>query len=97
MSWRGSFALIVLPMAACLSAIRSTEGGRREARRECLQYARNEGWHVIDIGAAVFRGTGRYDVDLLVSRDSVPQQAVRCVYDIRAGVSHLTSVDEERR
>ncbi len=84
--------LTLLSAAACLSSIRSTEGGRREARRECLAAARNAGWRVIDISDAQFKGSARYDVSLVVETDSVRRQPLACAYDSRHRISELRSV-----
>ena len=81
--------LFVVAAAGCLGGIRSTSGGRRESRRECLAAARNAGWRVVNIGDAEFKGAARYEVTLVVERDSVPRQSLRCAYDSRLGLSDL--------
>ena len=82
----------LLTVSGCLSSVHSTQGGRREARRECLAAARNIGWRVLDIGDAVFKGAARYEVNLVVEKDSVPRESLNCAYDSRAGLSELRKV-----
>ena len=86
--------LFVVTTAGCLGGLRSTTGGRRESRRECLAAARNAGWRVVDIGAADFKGAARYEVTLVVERDSVPRQSLRCAYDFRLGLADLKKVGD---
>jgi hypothetical protein len=73
----------------CITAFFSTSGGRREARRECLQSARGASWTVIDISEAEFLGSARYEVVLTVEREGVPRQPLRCTYDTRDRVVQL--------
>lgn len=82
-------AMLLLTSVACVSALRSTEGGRREARRQCLAAARAAGWKVMDIGPAQFKGSARYEVSLVVEMDTVPRQTLTCAYDLRTSVSDL--------
>jgi len=80
---------LVLTSGACITSLRSTDGGRRESRRQCLAAARDAGWRVVDIGQAQFKGAARYEVSLVVEKDSVPQQTLTCAYDLRTAVSDL--------
>lgn len=84
--------VFLLLTAGCITSMRSTAGGRREARRECLAAARNGGWRVIDIGEAIFKGAANYQVSLIVEKDSIPRQTLSCAYDTRQGTIILTKV-----
>ena len=88
--WHGARARwlatgIVLPFlaAGCLYTVRSTSGGRKEARRECLASARGSGYTVLDLSAAKWLGAGKHEVLLTVERGGVSQPTLRCVYDQR--------------
>jgi hypothetical protein len=88
-SARSLGVVLLFATIGCLTGMRSTSGGRRESRRECLHAARDAGWRVIDIGDAEFKGAARYEVTLVVEKDSVPRQSLRCAYDSRFGRSEL--------
>ena len=79
-------------LTGCISSIRSTSGGRKEARRECLRVARGISWDVLDISEAKFLGSAHYEVLLTVERDGVPRQQLRCAYDYREGTTDLSPV-----
>ena len=91
---RRALLLPLLGVAACLSAIRSTEGGRKEARRECLAAARNAGWRVLNISNAQFKGSGVYEVEMLVEKDSISQRPLGCSYEYRTSTSTLRPVSQ---
>jgi hypothetical protein len=85
---------IFLPwlVAGCLYTIRSTSGGRKEARRECVASARGSGLTVLDLSSARWLGAGQHEVMLTVERGGVPQPPLRCVYDQRERVADLKPV-----
>jgi hypothetical protein len=83
---------MLLLVAGCLSAMRSTSSGRREARRACLAAARTAGWRVIDISDALFKGAARYGVTLVVERDSIPRRPLQCAFDSRLSTADLQPV-----
>ena len=82
-----SFALLCT--SACLSYIKSTGSGQREARRECLAYARLVGWTVMNIGDATFRGAATYEVPLTVEKEGVTAHPLLCSYNVRERSSDL--------
>lgn len=89
-TWRVlTAALAALGTTACLSYITSTGSARREARRECLAAAREQGWTVLQISDATFRGAAVYDVTMTVERSGAPAQSLACSYNIRDRLSEL--------
>ncbi|MFN8573520.1 MAG: hypothetical protein U0132_15810 [Gemmatimonadaceae bacterium] len=91
-SWPWFSAALLMLTSGCLTYVKSTSGGRKEARRECLADARAAGLTVLQIGEAVFQGAGRYEVPLTVEKEGTPAHAVACVYDFREAKTDFHNV-----
>lgn len=89
---RAACALAVLASAGCYSYVFATNGGRREARRECLAAVRAKGQNVVQIGDADWRGSGKYEVLLTVATDSTSRTTLKCNYDFRNRATEITVV-----
>ncbi len=89
---RPLFVALLVLTGGCITYVKSTSGGRREARRECLADARAGGLTVLQIGEAEFKGAGRYEVALTVEKEGTPAHPVSCVYDFREGKTDFHDV-----
>jgi len=61
----------------------------KEARRECVASARNNGYSVLNLSEAKWLGAAKHEVMLTVEKAGSPQQTLRCVYDQRDHVTDL--------
>jgi hypothetical protein len=75
--------IAIAVLSGCANTFRSTDGARRESRRECLAFTRSLGWTVTDIGSARWLGGGQHEVQLTVEKPGTPSRVLRCVYDGR--------------
>jgi len=87
--WLATGIVVPFLAAGCLYTIRSTSGGRKEARRECVASARNNGYSVLNLSEAKWLGAAKHEVMLTVEKAGSPQQTLRCVYDQRDHVTDL--------
>ncbi|MFN8582117.1 MAG: hypothetical protein U0163_14230 [Gemmatimonadaceae bacterium] len=89
---RAPIVVLLLLTMGCISYVKSTSGGRKEARRECLAAARAKGWNVLNISDAVFRGAAHYEVQLATGQPGSTAVNIICSYDFREHTVDLRQV-----